>query len=198
MKTKIAAPFLSNEQIRRKTNEFRSKYWDETMPVNIEEIIEQKLEINIIPIPNLFEFCNSDALITSDWSSIYIDNKKYMDDRYNDRLRFSLAHEIGHFVLHKNIYNSFGIKDFGDFYNFFADIDPEQYSYFETQANKFASHLLIPSEKLISEKDKILKAKNMEHNNFNEDVLIPYLATELSDRFGVSNIAVECGLKRKN
>lgn len=197
MHIKFEAPFLSDEYIKQKVHKFRKEYWDRTIPVEIEKIIESKLKIDIIPIPNLFEFCNSDALITSDWSTIYIDNVKYMDDRYQDRLRFSLAHEIGHFILHRDVYVSFGIKDFSDFYNFFEKIDNQQYSYFETQANKFASHLLIPHYLLVEERDKILKEKNIEFDNFNEELLNHYLATEISDKFGVSISAIEWALKRK-
>lgn len=197
MNKKIKAPYLSSENIRQKVNKFRVEYWDESVPVDIEKIIESKLKIDIIPIPNLLDSCNSDALITSDWSSIYVDSAKYMDDRYQDRLRFSLAHEIGHFILHKEIYASFGIKSYTDFYNFFEKIDPQEYSYFEIQANKFASCLLIPEDMLEEERNKVIKDKKIDVNSFDEGTLNSYLAIEISDKFGVSEVAIEFAFKRK-
>lgn len=78
--------------------------------------------MDIVPIPGLNQFCETDAYISSTRTSIMVDNEKYMDDKYQNRLRLSIAHEIGHFVLHKDIYNSFGIREIEDFYNFVDQI----------------------------------------------------------------------------
>jgi len=99
--TQIQIPYIGNLVIKNKADLFRTKYWDEILPVDIEKIIDVNLEINIIPLPDLEKLCNTDALITSDWKSLYIDKDLFEDERRQNRLRFSLAHEIGHLVLHK-------------------------------------------------------------------------------------------------
>ena len=103
--TKINVPFLSNLEIKNKADLFRRKFWNDSVPIDMEDIVELKLEMEIIPLKSLQTLFGIDALITSDWRSIYIDYDRYVDERYQNRLRFSLAHEIGHFVLHKGIYN---------------------------------------------------------------------------------------------
>ena len=119
----------------------------------MEEIIELKLKISLAPIPNLQNSFGIDAFIASSWRLVYVDEARYLDGRFQNRLRFSLAHEMGHFVLHRNIYNSFRIKELEDFYKFFEQIPQEQYNYLETQANKFANYLLVPREKLVIERE---------------------------------------------
>jgi len=144
----IKAPYISNEKIKKKANLFRQKFWGDSIPVDIETIIDVKLKIDIIPSLNLKQECDSDALISSDWKSILVDQDEYLDERYQNRLRFSFAHEIGHFVLHKNIYSSFDITTIEKFYRFIEKIPKEQYNFFEIQANKFAGYLLVPRELL--------------------------------------------------
>ncbi len=146
----IKIPFVDKEKIKRKRKAdlFREKFWNDSVPVDIEKIIDLKLEIDIIPLPDL-----GDVFISSDWKSIYVDRNKYLDGIQN-RLRFSLAHEIGHFILHKEIYNSFKITSLEKFYQFVIEISGEQYGFLETQANIFANFLLVPRNRLALEKIK--------------------------------------------
>lgn len=196
---KIRAPFLSGETIRKKADLFRQKFWDNSAPIEIEEIIELKLRLQIVPIPELQKFCDTDALITSNWDLVYVDNGKYLDDRYKNRLRFSFAHEIGHFILHKDIYSIFGIKNVEDFYRMIEQITQEQYGYFETQANKFANYLLIPREKLIAEKSKLIKIKDglkevISSKKTDKKTVDSYMANPIAKIFGVSEEAAEIAL----
>jgi len=82
---------------------------------------------------------------------------------------FTLAHELGHFVLHKDD-NNFRI----DLQDYSIDGDPKNQ---ETEANYFAGSLLMPKEKLIT---AFKFAKNI---------------LEVADSFGVSVPAVEARLK---
>ena len=192
----IKIPFVDKEKIKRKADLFREKFWDNSIPVDIEKIIDLKLEIDIIPLPDL-----GDAFISSDWKSIYVDRNKYLNGIQN-RLRFSLAHEIGHFILHKEIYSSFKINSFEDFYCFVDEIPNNQYHYLEIQANKFAGLLLVPRDKLMIEKKKEL-------NNFeaasgvsidsikDQSLLYSYLAEPISKTFGVSSEVIEIALSER-
>jgi len=192
----MQVPFINNQTISKKANEFRSKFWDNSIPIDIEYILDVKLEINIIPSPGLYSICNTDALIASNWKSLYIDKDKYLDERQHSRLRFSLAHEIGHFILHEEIYQSFSIKNARAFYEFFDKIPPEQYGYLEAQANKFANYLLLPREKLIIEKKRFLEQlKGIDkRQEIDENMLNAYLAVPISKIFGVNEQPAEIAL----
>lgn len=190
---KFQTPYISNKKIEEKAINFRAKYWDGNLPVDIEKIIEIKLDIEIRPIPGLDKLCSVDTLISSNWKVIYIDESRYMEDNYVNRLRFSLAHEMGHFILHKAIYSFFKISDYQDFYNFLDLIPDDQYGFLEVQANKFASYLLLPRDLLEKEKEKLLKDKVLPDGIENE-ILIPFVAESLSQVFGVSAKATEIAL----
>jgi Zn-dependent peptidase ImmA (M78 family) len=189
--TKIKIKFLEDFIIKERADLFRKKYWDDTIPIEIEEIIDLKMQINVIPIPAKGL---GDAFITSKWDNIYVDYDKYSDERYTNRLRFSLAHEIGHFVLHKGIYNTFKINTLIDFYKFIIEIPQKEYWALEYQANRFANHLLIPRNQLIIEKDKVIKEKNGSFNKIDKKVLNSYLAIPLSEIFGVSEDPIAIAL----
>ena len=194
---KIKVPFLSNEEIESRTKSFREKFWDNSIPVDIEYIIELKLKLDVIPVPGLQNLCGTDALISSNWQAIYVDNDAYLDERYQNRLRFSLAHEMGHFILHKKLYSGLGIKEISEFYKLFEHISQEQYGYMETQANKFANYLLVAREALVIERKKQLN-KISELKGIDKNTLNSYLAIPLSKVFGVSEKVVEIALNEIN
>ena len=191
--TQIQIPYIGNLVIKNKADLFRTKYWDEILPVDIEKIIDVNLEINIIPLPDLEKLCNTDALITSDWKSLYIDKDLFEDERRQNRLRFSLAHEIGHLVLHKNFYAILEINSFEDFYKFINLVSAEQYRYLEIQANKFAGHILVPRNLLNNELNKELKRAGQKINIDNLDKLLlkSYIANPLAKVFGISQESME-------
>lgn len=191
------APFISNEDIKEQADLFRKKYWGDIIPVEIEIIIEGKLAIEIIPVPGLKRQCNADAFISSDWQSVSVDNEKYMDDSYYNRLRFSIAHEVGHFILHKDLYEDLKITSLDDFRSFQNDVPGNQYGYVETQANKFASYFLIPRNKLVKERALIIK-DYAEIADCNARVINGYIATPLGKKFGVSAEAMEIALNSMN
>lgn len=192
----IKIPFLKNSILAENAEKFKEKFWDSSIPVDVEYIIDVKLKIDVIPSPGLYTQCNIDALIASSWQAIYIDKDKYLDERYQNRLRFSLAHEIGHFVLHKKIYGNFRIHSPRNFYDFLNEIPQEQYSYLETQANKFANYLLLPREKLIIEKNSILKRLITQAGikTIDQKTLNSYLANPIAKIFGVSEQTAEIAL----
>jgi len=60
--------------------------------------------LSIEPIHSLLDDLDVDAFLKLDLSGIVVDYDCFMQERFQNRIRFSFAHEIGHFVLHKDIY----------------------------------------------------------------------------------------------
>src|SRR4030042_6830436 len=99
--------FIPQEDIWRIGDDFRRQYWPSALlPVNVEWIIENGLMMDIIPEHGIRQYAKIDAYLRTDFSGIVVDIEQYMDQRgrYENRLRFSFAHEIGHFILHRYIY----------------------------------------------------------------------------------------------
>lgn len=190
----IIVPFIGNQQIKIKADEFRFKFWGNHIPVGIEDIVEIKLKIKIIPVPNMMVQCGIDAQITSNFRAIYVDQKGYEDN--TNRFRFSLAHEIGHFILHKKFYESLKINSYLDIISFINQIDREEYGYLETQANKFGNYLLLPREELLEIRKNIIEEVGRKHdvNKIDEKTLNSYLANHISSKFLVSSSPAEFAL----
>lgn len=198
--SKLKISPLSNKQIREEADRVRAKFWGDKIPVDIEHILEAKLKISIIPLPGLQDQISFDSFISSDWSKIYVDNDRYMSDNYYQRVRFSLAHELGHLILHREIFESLEIKSIEDYYRFYREAPGDQYGFLEAQANKFAGYLLMPREILEQYREKCLakvrkKLIGTSLENIDDLELIEFIAGEIAEIFNVSAQAMEIGLK---
>lgn len=189
--------FLTNKEIRSRADEFRIKNWGEEVPVDVERLIE-KLEIDFVPIPGLMKIASSSAFITSDWKCVCVDNDCYNDEKQDQFLRFSLAHELGHFVLHKELYESLDIKDLDSYLYFWENISGDDYNYIEHPAERFAGYLLVPFNKLFEYRKNLLEQKSEEIKLFdnNPSLLNTYLARSLNDKFGIGFKAMKIALDK--
>ncbi|HBG93422.1 MAG: hypothetical protein A2X54_07730 [Nitrospirae bacterium GWF2_44_13] len=154
-------PILSYEQINEYAEKFLKKHKaDKKLPVPIEEIIEFDLGLDIIPFPNLQKDFDIDGFISGDLTSIYVD-QFILTDRPS-RYRFTLAHEIGHFVLHKSFMQKIHPRSVSAWEDFVLTVDVEDYEWVEWQAYTFGGIVLVPRKYLlkdIAEQIKALKAK---------------------------------------
>jgi hypothetical protein len=189
----MKVPYLSSKDIKLIADKFRLEYWGEEISVDIEMIADQKLNIKIIPIPDLIKLASVDALITSKWDTVFTDRFFYFERE--NRFRFSLAHEIGHFILHKEIYESLRIKNIEDYKAFFDNMSQDDYRFFESQANRFANYLLIPTDRLEREIENIIK-NDKKYKIFKEkESKINYLSCSLCNKFKVSEKSITIAIK---
>jgi Zn-dependent peptidase ImmA (M78 family) len=190
------AGFLYPSEIETQTINFLKTYHpDGSIPIPIEEIIELELKIKVIPSPGLSN-SGIDAFSLHDFSEIYIDEKQLFYSE--NRARFTLAHEIGHFVLHKQFVDSIDFDNLNDWKKFIiSDLKRDP---LETQANMFASFLLLPTYNLQVEFDKA-KQELGEHPAYSkrkmpeDSVLAPFLAKSISKLFQVSERCAELRIR---
>ncbi|MBM3283196.1 ImmA/IrrE family metallo-endopeptidase [Candidatus Gottesmanbacteria bacterium] len=150
------------------------------IPIPIEEIVELEMKIVIVVVPGIKKLLGIDAFISSDFTQITID--EYAFTTYPDRTKFSIAHEIGHLVLHANWYQTFGPKTLDDYFSFHDRIDAQTYKHIEIQASTFAGLILVPKNILLNTlKEKLGKIPIEE----NLEILIPVFQ-DLLDLFKVS------------
>ncbi len=94
---------LSYGDLRERAAAFLEEFHEErTLPVPIEEIVEFDYEIEVIPIDGILDDLEIDAFLTSNLKTIYVD--EFVMKHRHRRLRFSLAHELAHFELHRPLY----------------------------------------------------------------------------------------------
>ncbi len=68
--------------------------WNGSIPVSIEDIVDVGYRLDLVPTPNLEAEFSTVAFITHDLKEIRVDDFVFRRQPY--RLRFSLAHELGH------------------------------------------------------------------------------------------------------
>lgn len=148
------APNLKLKDVVRAANKFLRKHHPSfDLPIPIEKIVEIQMGIAIVVVPGIRKLLGIDSFISSNFSQITID--EYYYKTFEERTRFSIAHETGHFVLHHDWYKKYGPKNIEDYLTFHDRIEPEVYKYIEIQAQTFAGLVLVPPKQL---KDKFLAA----------------------------------------
>lgn len=118
----------------------RNKAWETLIKCNI-----TSLPINLATIARLnnitiLKYSNSKQNLTGDGFSLNVNNVNviyYNDKKPKTRIRFTLAHELGHCLL--------GHLKFGKTYNRNSEKDFDGMDIFEMQANVFARDLLMPA-----------------------------------------------------
>lgn len=136
-------PYLNKQKIVDWAEEVLEEYYGERrFPVDVEEICDE-LGISILPISGLAKAKRIDAFISMDFKSIYVDAYEY--EKESNRYRFSVAHELGHYFLHRKYYPS-NVNEAEKWIKISQSI---LNNYAEFQANFFAGSLLVPEEELV-------------------------------------------------
>jgi Zn-dependent peptidase ImmA (M78 family) len=141
------APFFRYEDLRRCAESFLTEYHvGREIPVPIEKIIEFELGMDIVPMPGLGNF-DTVAYLSHDLNEIRVD--EFIYNHRPNRYRFSLAHELGHRVLHADVFQQFKFTDVETWKHVMAEVIPlDQYRYLEWHANSFAGLILVPAHEL--------------------------------------------------
>jgi Zn-dependent peptidase ImmA (M78 family)/transcriptional regulator with XRE-family HTH domain len=121
---------IDNEQIERHASTLR-RYWG----------------LGTGPIDNLMNIVQKNGILVSkmvlrldklDAFSVWFDNKPYIflgsDKDTNVRIRFDIAHELGHLLMHADYYSEEDLKD------------KVLYDKLENEADRFAGAFLLPRE----------------------------------------------------
>ncbi len=136
---------ITLSQVKRIATQFLDTYHlSLTLPIPIEDIVELKLKIRVILINGLIRDFGVNAFIAQNFETIVIDERMFT--KQPERIRFTLAEEVGHFFLHKDWYLAHGPKDIGDYLKWQERLDLELFAYIERQAKTFASMVLMPEE----------------------------------------------------
>jgi len=140
-------PFLPYDKLRPIAGKFLDEYNESgEIPVPIELIIDNRFEIDIVPTPGLHRGYDIDSYITSDFSAIHIDD--YVYESRPARYRFSLAHEISHYIIHKDVFAQLEFSNIQGWKDAVQGIPEREYGLLEFQANSLAGLILVPGSEL--------------------------------------------------
>jgi len=197
---KFKVPFIRKEQAWQEAERIRKEHWPSgEVPVEVEEIL-WKIGLKLDPISSLKSDIDVDALLSGDLTRIIVDAEEYMDDRKQNRMRFSIAHELGHYVLHKKLYEDIKFSSIDEWSRFVESIPEDQYGHIEQQAYEFAGRLLVPVDRLRQEVNQaILKVKAAGFTDWDRsgDAAREYMANNICRVFGVSSLVIEKRITRE-
>lgn len=196
--------FIPQKRLWRIVEQFRENYCHgESIPLNIEYVIEGNLGLEIIPERGIID-SGIDAYLKSDYSGIVVDYNQYVNtyNKFERSLRFSFAHEVGHFVLHKYIHKAFPILTAEEYQQFITHIPENEYQSFEWQANEFAGRLLVPIDRFVEEITGLfaeLKQNHLEHLwEESPGLVLQRFTPKLSRVFGVSDTIISRRILAEN
>jgi IrrE N-terminal-like domain len=195
--------WIEKEELWKITKNFRQTYWPEKdLPVNTEMIVEFRLRLDIDPKHGLFSANDMDAYLRSDLSGIVVDHDFYMNEKYANRMRFSFAHELGHFVLHQEIISAIRFESVEEWKRFILGVPERDYGYFEWQANEFAGRLLVPRDELKKEIEKAHKVVRessdlIRYLEREPEAVLSRVSPMLCKPFGVSTDVIETRARRE-
>ncbi len=188
----MQGPSITLRDVATAADKFLKTYHpSNNLPIPIEEIVEIKIGIALYAIPGIKPLLGIDAFINSDFTQITVDENSLTT--FTARARFSIAHEIGHSILHQEWYKKYGPQNIDDYLTFHERIDAKSYKYIEIQAHTFAGLVLVPKELLLNQlKLRLGRIPNQE----NAEILIP-VANDLLDIFQVSGDVILRRLERE-
>lgn len=148
--------------------------------------------IDIAPIPGLTDVLGMrdgvEAFVHSDLTQITVDLRAY--ERQTNRYRFSIAHELGHIILHRDVFQSLRFDSIDGWKETVRSIPSKEYAWLEWHANCFAGHVLVPRAELVRELGVCIDLVKAEGMNPADDAVRGYLEKILGDIFSVSSAVI--------
>ena len=179
--------YLSNAYIASTADSILKQNSLTSIPVNIERVIEFNYRMDIVPVPSLQTAFDIEGCSAFNFTAIYVD--QYVYERIYNRYRFTLAHELGHKILHQEYYNKLQFSSISDWASIVEQIDESDRSKMEYQAYMFAGMVLVPKEILRVEFNKQLSLiqshiEQAQLNSISREVYLPIMTDAIDN--GVS------------
>jgi len=190
----LNVPFLPKSVLAAEASSFLSQNELTEIPIDIEYVAECNYKIHIVPFAGLLQEYGIDGYSASDFSAIYVDEFVY--NQRPTRLRFTVAHELGHRVLHEKYLSMLKFSSVNHWIEVILNnLDRSDYEKMEYQANAFAGLVLVPQDHLKVRFKNLLhmlttlieeaKSNGLARNDY-LDTVIYTIADELSSEFEVS------------
>jgi len=198
----IIVPRLSYERIASHAEAFITKHHpSREIPVPVEDIIDVQMRIDIVPIPGLNRTLSDDdddgveSFVNSSLMQIFVDKAAY--DRQTNRYRFSIAHELGHIVLHQKVFAKLKVDSIEEWKQVVRSIPQKDYQWLEWQAYAFAGLLLVPKKELTAEFEKSIALVKKEHMDPRDEAVPPYIEKHLGGLFAVSSAVIHKRIEKE-
>ncbi|MBT7066163.1 MAG: ImmA/IrrE family metallo-endopeptidase [Verrucomicrobia bacterium] len=195
-----ARPVLTWQQIAAIASAFTEDHGlaQREYPLDVEAIAEFDLDIEIRTAAGILETCGMPAQIGPGGQRpiMIVDAEQWRHQ--TSFYRFSVAHEIGHYVLHRkwlekvwSLYDSIE-----SWKQVIASRSESDYGWLEAQADEFASYLLAPEQVFDPLLETQLALLEGSAGTLQAEDIIPYLANPIGSHFGMSNAAAQARIRK--
>jgi hypothetical protein len=196
VKQKLKVPYLTVNDIEAAAQKVRNQHKSlEKTPIDVLGFAEFDLglEFDFAPVRQI----GQDAFLRPDRTGILFDKWAFNEPSMLPRVRFSAAHELGHFFLHQEIYGKLEFTSIPEWKKFVGSIPAQKYQWIEWQAEEFAGRFLMPSAELSNALDEAMVDAEREGylEQGPEDVL-EFCAKSIRKDFGVSFSAMQTRIRR--
>jgi len=145
--------YRTEEELQQSAAEFRKRFGvaesEKVLP--IEAIVDIHLGIDIVPLPGLYRIIESWGALSPDCSTISVDEMCCVGG-YEEKYRFTLAHEVAHRELHSDVFRQLQFSSFTEFKEAIGQhLSDADYRSMEWQADYFAGCALVPEKQLRDE-----------------------------------------------
>lgn len=174
---------------------------EDRTPIDVFTFLEIDLGLNPIPFDDLKARYDVEAAIMADFTGIYLDAEQYILMEHGPewrlkRLRFTVAHELGHYFLHRHLPQKEQFSSLPNFARWTYTLGGNKYT-IEQEANEFAGRLLVPKGKLQDCFDEFAKdAEKLIPHFMDSGEIRQKFAEQVAPRFGVNSDVVKIRLDR--
>jgi Zn-dependent peptidase ImmA (M78 family) len=156
--------------------------------------------VDIIPIPNLQRDFEVDGYTSSNLKEIHVDEDVFL--RFRTRYRFTLAHELGHIVLHRQIFEKARVSSIDSWIEFYDGMDDWARNAWELQGYNFAGLVLVPRSDLKKRTEEIIDQLNpsiqaAKERKFARKEYLRYASEQLASKLApIYDVSVQVVSKR--
>ncbi len=192
------------KHVWERIGELRAQYEllrEDRTPIDVFTFFEVDLGLDPIPFDDLTSKYRVEAAITADFTGIYLDAEQYAlmekgPDWKLNRLRFTVAHELAHYYLHRDLPKLENFSSLQGFARWNETYGGKKYTV-EQEANEFAGRLLVPESRLLACFDEFAPdAEKLVPNFMQSGSLRDKFAEKVAPRFGVNAQVIAVRLDR--
>lgn len=185
---------------------FRAKYQrlsGASLPIDIFSVFELDMGLDVIPFDDLRLKYKIDAALVPNMSGIYVDSEAYLlwekgPIWKQNRLRFTVAHEIGHIEMHRNEASKVKLNSIDEFLSYFRNSEIRSAAK-EREADEFAGRLLVPLNRLKSDFETFESAMAKALPDWRDSPEIhTKFAEMLSPKYGVHSQSIQIRLTKES
>lgn len=184
VKGKVGPRYLSASQIAALAAEFRERYAPGAVgALDIEAILEHDLGLQIVPRKNLSRMTGKKGWLSFDGRSVSVDEGLMCGSL--GEYRFTITHEVAHFVLHRELLPERPPQNEEEFWIFHNQWSERDQWFLEWQAREWAGQVLVPPNELrhVFEHATVRALRIFGRPM---EALQLYVAQEVAEHFGVT------------